>query len=147
MPDKYGEYVMKRFLVPLLLLLFAVSVQAEKPTAPEHIEGATNLSAEQVIDLILNQPELVIIDARKQEEYSKGHIENAISQLDTAMSEEALAQHILSKATPVLFYCNGERCMRSTNAANKALSWGYSKVYWFRGGWVEWREKQLPVSK
>ena len=138
---------MKRFLVPLLLLLFTVSAQAEKPTAPEHIEGATNLSAERLIDLILNQPELVIIDARKQEEYAKGHIENAISLLDTAMSESALAQSVPTKETPVLFYCNGKRCMRSTNSANKALSWGYSKVYWFRGGWGEWREKQLPVSK
>ena len=137
---------MKKFLLPLLLL-FTVSAQAEKPTAPEHIEGATNLSAEQVIDLILNQPELVIIDARKQEEFAKGHIENAVSLLDTEMSEEALAQHVADKATAVLFYCNGKRCMRSTNAANKALSWGYSKVYWFRGGWGEWREKQLPVSK
>ncbi len=137
---------MKKLLLPLLLL-FSFPAQAEKPTAPEQIPGATNLSAEQVVDLILGTPSLVIIDARKQEEYSKGHIENAISQLDTTMSEEALAQHIPNKVTPVLFYCNGERCMRSTNAANKALSWGYSKVYWFRGGWVEWREKQLPVSK
>ena len=137
---------MKRFLVPLLLL-FTISAQAEKPTAPEHIEGATNLSAEQVVDLILATPNLMIIDARKQEEYAKGHIENAISLLDTAMSEEALAQHVDTKQTPVLFYCNGKRCMRSTNAAKKALSWGYSQVYWFRGGWGEWREKQLPVSK
>ena len=137
---------MKNLLLPLLLL-FSLSAQAEKPTAPEQIEGATNLSAEQVIDLILNQPELVIIDARKQEEYAKGHIENAVSLLDTRMSEEALAQHVPSTASAVLFYCNGKRCMRSTNAANKALSWGYSKVYWFRGGWGDWREKQLPVSK
>ena len=137
---------MKKFLLPLLLL-FTVSAQAEKPTAPEQIEGATNLSAEQVIDLILAQPELVIIDARKQEEYAKGHIENAVSLLDTKMSEEALAQHVPSKQTAVLFYCNGKRCMRSTNAANKAIAWGYSRVYWFRGGWGEWREKQLPVSK
>lgn len=137
---------MKNLLLPLLLL-FSLSAQAEKPTAPEQIEGATNLSAEQVIDLILAQPELVIIDARKQEEFAKGHIENAISLLDTKMSEQALAQHVPNKANPVLFYCNGKRCMRSTNAANKALSWGYSKVYWFRGGWGEWREKQLPVSK
>ena len=137
---------MKKLLLPLLLL-FSLSAEAEKPTAPEQISGATNLSAEQVVDLILGTPGLVIIDARKQEEYSKGHIESAVSLLDTSMTEEALASVVSSKETAVLFYCNGERCMRSTNAANKALSWGYSKVYWFRGGWVEWREKQMPVSR
>lgn len=137
---------MNKLVLPLLLLFCAIA-QAEKPTAPEQIVGATNLKAEQVVDLILSTPALVVIDARKQEEFAKGHIEKAISLLDTIMSEEALAQHVPSKETPVLFYCNGERCMRSTNAANKALGWGYSNVYWFRGGWVEWREKQLPVAK
>lgn len=137
---------MKKLLLPLLLL-FSISAQAEKPTAPQHIEGAINLSAEQVIDLILATPVLVVIDARKQEEFTKGHIENAVSLLDTTMGEEALAQHVSDKATPLLFYCNGERCLRSSNAARKAIGWGYSKVYWFRGGWGEWREKQLPVAK
>ncbi len=137
---------MNKILVPLLLLFCAIA-KAEKPTAPEQITGATNLKAEQVVDLILSTPALVVIDARKQEEFAKGHIEQAFSLLDTTMSEEVLAQHVPSKETPVLFYCNGKRCMRSTNAARKAIGWGYSNVYWFRGGWVEWREKQLPVAK
>jgi rhodanese-related sulfurtransferase len=137
---------MKRLLLPLLLLCTGLA-QADKPIAPQHIAGATDLGAEQLIALILVTPQLVIIDARKQEEFDKGHIENAISLLDTQMSEEALAAHAPDKATPLLFYCNGERCLRSTNAANKALAWGYTTVYWFRGGWVEWSEKNLPIAK
>lgn len=137
---------MKKLFLPLLLLLCS-GAYAEKPTAPQHINGATNLSAEQVVDLILANPDLVIIDARKKDEYIKGHIENAVSQMDTTMSKEILAELVPAKDTPVLFYCNGVRCMRSTNAAQKAISWGYSSIYWFRGGWVEWLEKQLPISK
>jgi rhodanese-related sulfurtransferase len=138
--------MMKRLLLPLLLLCAGLA-QADKPIAPQHIAGATDLGAEQLIELILATPQLVIIDARKQEEFDKGHIENAISLLDTQMSEETLAIHAPDKATPLLFYCNGERCLRSTNAANKALAWGYTTVYWFRGGWVEWSEKNLPIAK
>lgn len=138
--------IVKRLLLPLLLL-FSVTAQADKPIAPEHIAGATDLKAEQIIDLILNTPELVIIDARKEDEFAKGHIESAISLLDTEMTAETLAAHIPDKATPILFYCNGERCLRSSNAANKALSWGYTNIYWFRGGWAEWREKNLPITK
>lgn len=137
--------MIRKLLLPLLLL--SGVALADKPTAPQQIDGTTRLSAEQVVELILNTPELVVIDSRKQEEYAKGHIENAISLLDTTMSEEALAELVPTKASPVLFYCNGERCIRSTNAVNKALSWGYSNIYWFRGGWVEWREQQLPVAK
>ena len=137
---------MKKLLLSLLLLASPLAL-ADKPTAPDVIEGATNLSAEQVVDLIMGNPELVIIDSRKQEEYAKGYIEGAISLLDTVMTEGELAKYVSSRSTPILFYCNGERCLRSTNAANKALSWGYESVYWFRGGWVEWREKQMPVSR
>lgn len=137
---------MKKLLLSLLLLCSTAAL-ADKPIAPEHIPGATDLKAEQIIELILNTPQLVIIDARKEDEFAKGHIEKAISLLDTKMTEATLAAHVPEKDTPILFYCNGERCLRSSNAAHKALSWGYQTIYWFRGGWVEWRDKNLPVAK
>ncbi len=136
-----------RRIIPALLLLFSVGAYADKPVAPEEISGATNLSAEQVVELILNTPDLVIIDARKENEYAKGHIEGAISLLNTELDEEKLSIHVKDKQTPVLFYCNGIRCKRSTDATTKALSWGYSRVYWFRGGWVEWQQKKLPEAR
>ncbi len=134
-------------LTLLFGMLFSLNVWADKPLAPEVIDGATNLTAEQVVDLILDTPQLVIIDARKEEEYAKGHIEGAISILDTTMTEEKLSTVAPDTHGPLLFYCNGERCMRSTKAATKAIGWGYDKVYWFRGGWAEWESKGLPVSK
>ena len=138
---------MKKLLLLPLLFLFSLSAQAEKPTAPDKISGAKNLTAEQVVELILDTPDLIIIDARKSDEYIKGHIEGAINLINTNMTQQTLAAHMASKQTPVLFYCNGVRCLRSTDAAQKAASWGYSNIYWFRGGWFEWREKKLPVSK
>jgi rhodanese-related sulfurtransferase len=132
-------------LIPVLLL--ALPVLAEKPLAPEQIAGTIRISAEQAVDLILSTPNLVVIDSRVMDEYAKGHIEGAISLLDTQMSEDILAEYVPDKATPLLFYCNGERCMRSGNACIKALAWGYSKVYWFRGGWKQWQAKELPVAR
>jgi rhodanese-related sulfurtransferase len=134
-------------ILMLLLILLVPAAWADKPTAPPAIEGATNLSAEQAVRLIVEEPALVVIDARKDDEFAKGHIEGAISLLDTRMTPESLARHVPSKETPVLFYCNGARCMRSTNAVNKAKQWGYRNLYWFRGGWVEWTEKQLPIAR
>ncbi len=109
---------MRKLWLPLLML-FAISAYAEKPTAPSMISGAENLSAEQVIELILNTPDLVIIDARKSDEYAKGHIENAINLLNTELTEEILSIHVSDKTTPLLFYCNGVRCLRSTSAAKR----------------------------
>ena len=139
---------MKSPVVSLLLLIICTfPVYAEKPLAPEQIPGASALTAEGAAELILSTPELVVIDARKQEEFAAGHIEGAISMLNTTMTEASLAQLVPNKNTPILFYCNGERCMRSTDATQKALSWGYQSVYWFRGGWKEWSEKQMPIAK
>lgn len=130
-----------------LSLLVAAPAAAEKPRAPESVDGAVTVSAEQTVELILANPQLVVIDARRDEEFAKGHIEGAVSLLDTAMTPEALAALATDRDTPLLFYCNGARCLRSSNAVRRALDWGYRTVYWFRGGWAEWMEKHLPVSR
>jgi rhodanese-related sulfurtransferase len=86
-----------------------------------------------------------VIDSRKKAEYVKGHIEGAISLLDTEMTEQALLEIAPDRGTSILFYCNGVRCLRSSNAILKAKGWGYTNLIWFRGGWKEWTTKRLPV--
>ena len=134
-------------LFPFLLISFVLPALAEKPVAPTSISGTERVSAEQVVELILSDPELVIVDARRAEEHAKGHVEGAISLLDTDITAKTLRKHIKDVMTPVLFYCNGERCLRSTHACRKAVAAGYQRVYWFRGGWMEWVEKELPVAR
>ena len=128
------------------LLLFSPSLSAEeKPYAPENIEGTIIVSAEEAIDLILENPDLIVIDARKKTEFVKGHIEGAINMLNTKMKRDDLEKVAPDKSKPILFYCNGTRCMRSTDAIRKAKKWDYTNLIWFRGGWKEWTEKRLPV--
>lgn len=134
------------FLMSVIFLFINGPVWAEKPFAPEVLQGTTRVSAEETAVLIVNTSNLLIIDSRKEVEYSKGHIQGAISLLDTEMTPEMLSQHATDESTPLLFYCNGERCLRSSRAATKALDWGYSKIYWFRGGWNEWTDKGMPIS-
>jgi len=130
------------------LLLFVVSTlaYADKPLAPESIPGIKTVNASQTIELILNVPKLIVVDARLPEEYLKGHIENSISLVDSAINKETLAQIIDNKETPVLFYCNGPRCLRSSHAAQKAQLQGYTNIYWFRDGWDAWIKQELPVA-
>lgn len=116
-----------------------------KPYAPESIDGAVIVTAEEAVELILDTPGMPIIDSRKKMEYLKGHIEGAVSLLNTEMTEQGLLAIAPDKNAPILFYCNGVRCLRSSDAIGKARSWGYSNLIWFRGGWKEWTEKRLPV--
>ena len=136
-----------RVFLMAFLFAWAWPAAADKPVAPAEIAGATNVSAEKLVEMVAAMPQLIIIDARRQEEFEKGHIEGAVNLLDTDMTQARLAKLVAGTDAPVLFYCNGERCLRSTNAAKLALGWGYRKVYWFRGGWNEWSDKNLPITK
>jgi rhodanese-related sulfurtransferase len=129
------------------LLLCAATAWAEKPFAPDSVTGTTQVTAETVVDLANSLPDLVIIDNRYAGEFEKGHIEGAINLLDTHMQRADVAHLAARPDTPLLFYCNGERCLRSSHAAQMAVKWGYTRIYWFRGGWQEWLDKQLPVTR
>lgn len=135
----------QRAIVPLILFFSSALLAEQKPFAPESIQDVIIVSAEQAIEMILDNPELVVIDTRKKTEYLKGHIEGSINILNTQLKREDLERISPNKSKDILFYCNGIRCLRSSDAIKKAKSWGYSKLIWFRGGWKEWTEKRLPV--
>ena len=129
-----------------LTLLVPLVVSADgKPFAPESIEGVVIVTAEEAIELILDNPDMPIIDSRKKTEYVKGHIEGAVSLLDTEMTEQDIKSIAPDSESAILFYCNGVRCLRSSNAIARVKDWGYTNLIWFRGGWKEWSEKRLPV--
>jgi len=140
------KYVLYRQIVVFVLIIFTNSVSAESnPRAPESIQNVIIVSAEQLIETLLEKPDLLIIDSRKKSEYIKGHIEGSINILNTELKRADLERLSPDKSKAILFYCNGARCLRSSDSINKAKKWGYNNLIWFRGGWKEWAEKRLPV--
>ncbi|MGD8558658.1 MAG: rhodanese-like domain-containing protein [Gammaproteobacteria bacterium] len=128
------------------MCLMSFSAIAEKK-APEFIDGTKRVTAEEVVELATHSSELVIIDARKASDRdSAGWIEGSVGLPNYDTNEKSLAQHIPSKSTPVLFYCNGVKCGRSVESSKIAVGLGYKNIYWFRGGWEEWMQKGMPVS-
>jgi rhodanese-related sulfurtransferase len=138
-------HLMKTLTCIMLLAVSVVAGAREKPFAPEQVAGARVVSADEVVEMVLSSPGMVIIDSRKRAEYIKGHIEGAVSMLNTEMTPESLQAVAPVRDAKLLFYCNGVRCMRSADAIKKALAWGYTDIYWFRDGWRVWAEKRFPV--
>lgn len=136
-----------KWLCAGLALCFAAGAAVAKEDVPPSIDGTTRVSAEDVIGLVGEMPDLIIIDARKSSDYQKGHIEGAVSLPNTETDADSLAKVIPAKDHPVLFYCNGVKCGRSVESARAAVSAGYSNIYWFRGGMEEWQAKAMPVVK
>ena len=146
MIDSFITVRIKTTLITGVFLLFSTTLLAEeKPYAPESIQDVVIVSAEQAIEMILSIPELLVIDSRKKTEYLKGHIEGSINILNTQLEREDLERISPDKTKAILFYCNGIRCLRSSDSINKARGWGYTNLIWFRGGWKEWTDKRLPV--
>lgn len=143
------KIIMKKIKTLLLLGMFATAstVWAEG-VVPDSIAGTTKVTAKEAIYHAETSPNLVMIDSRKKEDrQAAGWIPGSIPLPNTETTPETLAKHIPSKSTPVLFYCNGPKCGRSAEAAKVAIKEGYSKIYWFHGGWEEWSKAGLPAEK
>lgn len=123
----------------------ACANEAEKPDAPEFIDGVTIVNAEGLIEKTMSNPDLVLVDSRIVADRKQGFIEGSISLPDIETSCDSLAGVIDSKSTPVMFYCNGVKCGRSAKAARIAVACDYASLYWYRNGMQEWKEKNYPL--
>ena len=130
------------------LMAIAGPAQAEKEVvSPDNIPGTTKVDAEDVISLVEKISQLVVVDARIRQDRLQGYIEGSVSLPDVDTTCESLAKAIAKKSSPVFFYCNGPKCGRSVHSSQKALGCGYTHVYWFRGGFEEWKQKNYPYLK
>ncbi len=78
--------------------------------------------------------------------YPYGHIPGAIwLDLKTKLTKASLAEHA-KRHQPVVFYCDGFYCYKSANACAKALTWGYTNVFYYAGGMPEWKQAGYPVD-
>ena len=124
-------------------LLMAESVWAKTP-APEQVDGAVTVSTKRAKTL-MNQG-VSFIDVRRVADYQSSHIQWSIHlDLKLDLTEAALLS-VVKKHQPVVFYCNGDMCQRSALASERAVSWGWTKVYYYRGGFPDWQKAGLPLE-
>ena len=139
------NYAIAPLFALVVVLCSPSAMAAAKALAPEKIEGTITINAEQLIEMASNIANLVIIDSRKSSDWDRGHIDGTVHLVNTEMAPNKLAA-IVSRDQPVVFYCNGPKCTRSGDASTKAVSWGWKKIYWFRGGTEEWTSKGFPLT-
>ncbi len=129
------------------LLFIPITSQADDYVSPDKIEGSIKINAESLIQLARDHDDLVIVDSRIKSDRRQGYITGSISLPDTETDCFTLFQIINKKNTATVFYCNGPKCRRSDRAVTIASECGYTNVYWFRGGFEEWKNKNYLISK
>ena len=127
-----------------LCALLPLPSQAGKIAVPEAIEGVTSVDAEALIELAQHHPHLSIVDARQRGDRQQGYIQDSVSLPDVETNCDSLKVQLPSADAPVVFYCNGVKCGRSVIALQIAKGCGYTRLYWFRGGFEEWKQKGYP---
>ena len=124
-------------------LLVAESTWAKSP-APEQVDGAVTVSTKRAKTL-MNQG-VTFIDVRRATDYQSSHIQWSIHlDLKLDLTEAALLS-VVKKHQPVVFYCNGDMCQRSALASQKAVEWGWTKVFYYRSGFPDWQKAGLPLE-
>lgn len=123
---------------------------------PDSLAGATLITAEKAKELAGSGAK--IYDVRVATEYVEEHIAGAVSLpykenskkeagFDSTQDKFNLGAVGTDKGASLIFQCNGKECWKSYKAAAVAVKAGYSKVYWFRGGLPEWKQKGFPTEK
>jgi thioredoxin len=102
-----------------------------------------NLSAVEFDTEIKTHPIAPLVDVRTPDEFSKGHLQNALNidwngnSFDSEISK-------LDKSKPVFVYCLSGG--RSGQAAAKMRADGFKEVYELQGGIMKWRGANLPET-
>ena len=100
----------------------------------EKVATYEQITAEQAKTIMDTEKDYVIIDARTEEEFAEGHIENAILLPEYEIAERA-EKELPDKDTLILVYCRSGR--RSKIASEELTQLGYTNVKEF-GGIIDW---------
>jgi len=105
--------------------------------------GGTGISTQKLVDMV-NREEAVVVDLRDKKEFDQGHLVGSLnvpySALETRVDE--LTRY---KERPLVLICRmGQHAGTAGTILRKK---GFANVSRLTGGFVEWRNQNLPVVR
>lgn len=101
------------------------------------------ISVETLAKHISQNPELLLLDVRENDEWVNGHIENAIH-LPRGILERDVEKVIQDKNSELVVYCSGG--FRSALACDNLQKMGYKHVLSLAGGLKDWIRKGHKIT-
>jgi len=155
----WGRAVRQILALVILSAVTAVAVNALRPdrlplvgdwSVAARITTASgermDISLEEAEALFSNHP-AVFIDARSEEDYARGHIQNARClpwhEVDLKFMGVTEA---LDLEMPIVTYCDGEKCELSHQLALFLRDAGFMNTRVLVNGWTLWQQAGLPVE-
>ena len=127
---------MKKVKGLIIMLLISLSLFGMTACDGGNEKSSTyeQITAEQAKTIMDAEKDYVIIDARTEEEFAEGHIENAILIPEYEIADRA-EKELPDKEQLILVYCRSGR--RSKIASEELVKLGYTNVKEF-GGIIDW---------
>ena len=143
--EKKMKSVIKLLSIVFLSWIFVSSSSfAADKVSPMTVDGAKSVTTEEAKKLF--DSGALFIDVRKDKDWAAGRVADAVQlNIKTNLSEQTMLEE-MKKGDPAVIYCNGERCMRSSNATKKAVGWGFTNIYYYRDGYPAWKSAGYPVE-
>lgn len=123
---------MKKF-IPILLsaLMFTGCGGAGNSTENAYRQ----ISMEEAVDMMEKESGYIILDVRRPDEFTAGHIPGAINVPNESIGKDEIAE-LPQKDQLIMVYCRSGR--RSKEAAEKLVKLGYTNIVEF-GGILDWK--------
>ena len=107
------------------------------------LRSVVHVDPGQAMQLVQEQPEILIVDLRTPEEFAEGHIPGAVNR-DFGVEDFKKSLEDLDKSKPWLIHgASGER---SSSALKPAVEVGAFDLYHLDGGFNAWKEAKLRVE-
>ena len=153
----YNNHIVQSSILVALSIVVALASNTIRsksiPLLAKEIEQATaidmvsdepfllTISLEQALDFY--EKDVLFLDARDDGYYAQGHIKGAIKNI-FFMELIFNIESIQSKTDPLVVYCGDPGCGDSEDLAYDLQDSGFTKLYVFKGGWLEWSAAGYP---
>lgn len=95
---------------------------------------------------IFDRKVATFIDARRADQFSKGHIPGSINVYASEFAEHIPAIAGIPRDKLLVVYCDGGLCELSHELADELVTFGFKKVVVYTGGWEEWSKTNYPKT-
>lgn len=148
-----NKLIKQTFFILLIALISGITYNFFSKNSIPYIYKAIEFDSGQVISLekaykIYLEGRALFVDTRTEEEYTQGHIKNAVNiPAHSSMDEIVMFVESNSKDRLVITYCDGLECSDSKRMAAIFMQIGFENVLIFFGGWNEWQKNNYPIEK
>ena len=139
--EKLPEFIVNHLF--LVCLFISISILLLWNFFGTSIMGLKMVGSAELTRLI-NRDDALLIDLRKKDDFTNGHIINA-KNIPSAEFEKEMNSLSSKKDQPIVLYCShGSETVRF---ARILIQQGFQKVYGLKGGLVTWSQANLPLTK